>query len=101
MCVHSPVLIKKILKKTYFGGKKRTAVFSFKKHTKYGKNVLVGISVTMTRVHMASDNKCSKHTVVLTSVHCPGSLNGIEKSPLTTSDLNFEVIYSFEACVNK
>ena len=30
--------------KTYFGGKKHTAVFSFKKRTKYGKNVLVGIS---------------------------------------------------------
>ena len=27
--------------KTYFGGKKRTAVFSFKKRTKYGKNVLL------------------------------------------------------------
>ena len=35
-------------KKTYFGGKKRTAVFSFKKRTKYGKNVLVGISASTT-----------------------------------------------------
>ena len=33
------------LKNTYFCRKKRTAVFSFKKRTKYGKNVLVGSSV--------------------------------------------------------
>ena len=32
------------MKKKYFGMKKRTAVFSFKKRTKYGKNVLVGSS---------------------------------------------------------
>ena len=30
--------------KTYFCRKKRTAVFPFKKRTKYGKNVLVGSS---------------------------------------------------------
>ena len=34
----------KIEKQTYFCRKKRTAVFSFKKRTKYGKNVLVGSS---------------------------------------------------------
>ena len=32
-------------KQKYFCRKKRTAVFSFKKRTKYGKNVLVGSSV--------------------------------------------------------
>ena len=32
--------------KTYFCRKKRTAVFSFKKRTKYGKNVLLGSSAT-------------------------------------------------------
>ena len=49
---HSPVKKKKKKKKkktmkfekTYFGMKKRTAVFSFEKRTKYGKNVLVGSS---------------------------------------------------------
>ena len=36
---------KRNLQKRIFARKKRTAVFSFKKRTKYGKNVLVGSSV--------------------------------------------------------